>query len=245
LESVDDQFKDVSSPVDWTQQTAIGRYLEALRIGSSILRNSELVGDVALKRQSYSQFSAGWCSVLIEVTAAVDQKKGLPSSVDEMRDDPVLRLLEGMLPTDNPGMARYLKQLILPNVIVSLALESIGTPKLQRIMEAHKDSASTTVQKLLDVFLMVDLRLPKWTTHLESLLKHNGRNRFVADLIFTKLFQIFMIGRLQLSEEEKVRGLLAECITLMVGESRGGQKSRIKGNFLSGLEKKRLSRRKR
>jgi len=98
------------------------------------------------------------------------------------------------------------------------------------------------VQKVLDVFLVVDLRLPNWTGRMDRLLRDNSRNRFVSELIFTKLFQIFMLGRLRPAEEEKVKGMLAESITFMVSEKRGGYKAHMKGRFLSNLEKKRLGR---
>lgn len=247
LESVDDQMREPPALDSAEQrkqaQTGIGRYLEALRISSSILRNSELVGDVALKRRAYGELSDGWCQILIGVMLALDSdgQGEISETVDKKQRDPVLQLLQGLLPIDNPGMAKYLKRLIVPNVIISLALESIGTSKLQRVMEDHCAAAPTTIQRVLDVFLMVDLRLPKWTHHLESLLRDQHKNRFVCELVFSKLFQIFMLGRLRAIEEDKVKGLLAESITLMVSETRGSQKARMKGQFLNNLEKRRLT----
>jgi predicted MPP superfamily phosphohydrolase len=248
LESVDEQLTtqpDLDSRSSRQHiQTGIGRYLEALRIASSILRNSELVGDLALKEEGYSEFTEGWCRILIGVTTALDggSENQISPTVDAKREDPVLHLLQGLLPTDNPGMAKHLRRLIIPNVIVSLALESIGTAKLQKVMEAHNKSTTTTVQRVMDVFLMVDLRIPNWIHHLERLLSQHHKNRFVGELVFAKLFQIFMLGRLRKNEEDKVKGMLSESITLMLAENRGQQKSRIRGNFLSNLEKRRLVR---
>ncbi|MCY1224724.1 hypothetical protein D9M72_368950 [compost metagenome] len=245
LESVDDQVgSDIffNNDSGTHSQTAIGRYLSALGVASSILRNSELVGNVHLKEIAYDEFTKGWCSFLIEVIVALNSRSGGLSLDGIDRDDPVARLLKGMLPNDNPGMAVYMQKLVVPNVIVSLAMESLGTAKLQTIIERHISSSKSTVQRLLDVFLIVDLRLPNWAGRIDRLLRDNSKNRFIAELIFTKLFQIFMLGRLRSGEEEKVKGMLAESITLMVSEKRGGYKSHMKGKFLNNLEKKRLGR---
>jgi predicted MPP superfamily phosphohydrolase len=249
LESVDDSFTaqpmSVSESRPKYQETGIGRYLEALRIGSSILRNSELIGDVPLKQSSYSVFADGWCRILIGVTNAIEGPESgsnhILEPIDQKRKDPILRLLEGMLPAGSPGMARQLKKLIVPNVVVSLALESIGTPKLQKIMEAHNHPGQETVQRLLDVFLMIDLRTPRWIEHFSAFLHENHKNRFVCELVFSKLFQIYMLGRIRPSEEDAIKGLLAQSITLMLGESRTSQVTRIRGNFLTNLSKKRLT----
>lgn len=245
LESVDDQMRHDSffdNDRGAHSETAVGRYLSALGVASSILRNSELVGNVSLKETAYDEFTKGWCTFLIEVIRALNGEihDEISKAVD--RDEPVARLLKGMLPSDNPGMAKYMQKLVVPNVIVSLAMESIGTAKLQTIIEKHISSSQTTVQRVLDVFLVVDLRLPNWTRRLDRLLRDYSKNRFVSELIFTKLFQIFMLGRLRAAEEEKVKGMLAESMTLIISEKRGGQKTHIKGKFLNNLEKKRLGR---
>lgn len=248
LESVDEQLTDqpdiYSKRSRQNMQTGIGRYLEALRIASSILRNSELVGDLTLKEEAYDEFTVGWCRILIGVTASLDDgsEKQISPTVDEKREDPVLHLLQGLLPTDNPGMAKHLRRLIIPNVIISLAMESLGTTKLQRVMEAHNKVTTETVQQVLDVFLMVDLRMSNWPHHLERLLNQHHKNRFVGELVFAKLFQIFMLGQLRKKEEDKVKAMLSESIGLMLSENRSLQKARIQGNFLTNLEKKRLVR---
>lgn len=221
-------------------QSGIARYLETLRVGSAILRNSELVGDLALKEEGYDKLINGWCQVLIQVVHAIDTeaKGGTGNSVD----DPVLHLLQGLLPTDNPGMARHLKKLVIPNVIMSFALEAIGTSKLQLVMEKHLGHSHTTVQRVLDVFLIVDLRFPKWLNHLDGLLKTYPKNRFVHELVFAKLFQIYMLGRLHVNEEERIRSLLGETIALMTPGGKGKDRTQRKGNFLRDLEKRKLIR---
>ena len=82
---------------------------------------------------------------------------------------------------------------IIPNVIFSLATESIGTSKLRLIMERHAKAKGATIQRLLDVFLAIDLRLPHWIEQCDALLRSCRKNQSVSELIFTKLFQIFMV----------------------------------------------------
>lgn len=222
-------------------RTAVGRYLEALRIGSSILRNSELVGEDGLKEFGYDSLTEGWCQMLIGVMAALESDG--ESIFGDPVGDPILGVLEELLPNDNPGMAKYLRNLIVPNVIFSIVLESMGTAKLQYVMERHYGMRKSTIQNILDVFMMVDLRLPKWVDHFDGLLKNHHKNRYVCELIFTKLFQIFMLGRLRPIEEEKVKAMLAESIALMTSVRQERVKTRMKGNFLRNLEKRRLFRR--
>lgn len=245
LESVDEPFAPeifYSNEKAIHSQTAVGKYLSALSVSSSILRNSELVGDVKLKEVAYDEFSRGWCTLLIEVLKTLNDEDDDSSIGAVSRDDPVAKLLKRMLPNDNPGMASYMRKLVIPNVIVSLATESLGTAKLQNIIERHISFGKANVQKLLDVFFVVDLRFPHWTGRIDRLLRDNSKNRFVSELIFTKLFQIFMLGRLRAGEEEKVKAMLAESITLMVSEKRSKYKTQIKGRFLNNIEKKRLIR---
>ena len=246
LESVDEQIR-CESAADFRAyaNSAIGRYLAALQVASAILRNSELVRNVALKETAYDELASGWCRILISVMELLESENDdeVLQTLDEKRRDPVVRFLEGMLPSDQPGMALYLKKLVIPNVIISLALESIGTAKLQSIVEKHNQASKSTVQRVFDCFIMADLRSPDWTQRIASLLNDFHKNRFVCELVFSKLFQISMLGRLSGHEEHKVKGVMAEALTYVIGETRGRRKAQVKGNFLTRLEKKRLSHR--
>jgi hypothetical protein len=169
-------------------ESELGRYLAALRIGSSILRNCEFVDEVALKELGYDEFTEGWCQILMSVMASIQDS----ADGDELGDaspDPMLRLLVGMLPSENPAMAKYLRNLIIPNVIFSLATESIGTSKLRLIMERHAKAKGATIQRLLDVFLAIDLRLPHWIEKCDALLRSCRKNQYVSELILRSYFR--------------------------------------------------------
>lgn len=218
------------------------QYLEALRIGSSILRNSELVGDVKLKAASYNDLTEGWCQILIGLMSSIEEDAETGSSFGIAESDPILGLLEGMLPADNPAMARYLRKLLLPNVIFSVALESIGTSKLQLVVEEHRKTTKFAIQRVMDVFLMVDLRLPNWVDRVDSLLKQFQKDRYVCELIFTKLFEIYMLGRLRVNEVDRIKSMLGEVVSLMAPTNSSREKINVKGRFISNLEKKRITR---
>ena len=245
LESADEHFRcrPVRESSGHGENSAVGRFMEALQVASAILRNSELVRDVDLKEAAYDELARGWCRILIRIMAIFENEEDdeVIQRIDNKKGDPVVKILEGMLPTDKPGMAPYLKKLIIPNVVISIALESIGTPKLQRTIERHADRAMSTVEKVFDCFVMSDLRFTDWPHRLDMLLREFHKNRFVSELIFSKLFQLFMLGRLRSTEEQRVKGLMAEALTFVIGESRSHQKSRVKGNFINRLEKKRLA----
>lgn len=238
LESIDEQTR-FRGPLEVEEirlsrlRGSIGKYLEALRIGSAILRNSELIDDIGLKKSAYAQFSRCWCEIMIAVLLSVE-------SSDE--DNQGLEVLRGFLPTDNANLASYLLKVLVPNVIMSLAAESLGTAKLQLIIEEKIEKSESTVETLINTFLSVDLDFPKRFLALQDLLTNTKKNRFVAELVFFKLIQLFFFSRLSNRDVEKVRDLLGNSMVQMMSIESGEDRSRVKSRLLAGLEKARLLR---
>jgi predicted MPP superfamily phosphohydrolase len=236
LESIDEQTRSRSQNeieeirlrrLDGT----IGKYLEALRIGSSILRNSELVDDLDLKKRVYSQFSQCWCEIMIAVLVSVE-------SADENSQG--LEVLRGFLPTENTRLAAYLLKMLAPNVIIALAVESMGTAKLRLVIENKLSEPITTVEGVISTFLSVDLDFPNRFQALSNLLDKHKKNRFVAELVFFKLMQLFFFARLDARDEATVRELLGDSVTSMLSIGTQVERNKIKSRLLAGLEKTKL-----
>lgn len=233
LESIDEQMRS-RSPNEIEEirlrriNGSIGKYLEALRIGSSILRNSELIDDFDLKKRVYEQFSQCWCEIMIALLISVD-------SNDESSQG--LEVLRGVLPAEDTKLASYMLKMLAPNVIMAIAVESLGTAKLQRVVEARIGMQTTTVENVINTFLAVDLDFSNRFKYLANLLETHVKNKFVAELVFFKLLQLYFFARLRSKDEQKVRDLLGDSVTLMVSASTQHERTTIKSRLLAGLEK--------
>lgn len=212
----------------------VGRYLEALRIGSAVLRNSELVNDVQLKRVVYKEFVTNWCEIMIAVMISID------SADDENQG---LAALKSFLPPENPNLANYMLKMLAPNVIMSIAAEAMGTAKLQLLIEEAIDESTSTVESVLNVFLSVDLGFEKRFVSLRKLLQASKGKRFVAELIFFKLMQLYLIGRNVDRDVVNIKELLGESVSLMMSIESGHERAAIKARLLNSLERVKLLKR--
>ena len=209
----------------------IGRYLEALRVGSAVLRNSELVNDVQLKRTVYKQFVANWCEIMIAVMMSID------STEDENQG---LAALKSFLPPGNPNLANYLLKMLAPNVIIAIAAEAIGTAKLQLIIEEAISQSTSTAEKIVNVFFSVDLGFDKRFIFLKGLLLESKGKRFVAELVFFKLMQLYLIGRISDRDVLRIKDLLGESVSSMMSIDSGQERAATKARLLSSLERMKL-----
>jgi predicted MPP superfamily phosphohydrolase len=212
---------------------SVGKYLEALRIGSAVLRNSELVDDLPLKHSVYKKFAHCWSEIMIAVIISVDSKD---------KENQGLEVLRSFLPVGNPNLATYLLKMLAPNVIMSLAAESLGTAKLQLIIEEHIKTATSTVETLTSTFLAVDLEFPGRFKSLQTLLDTHKSNRYVAELVFFKLMQLYYFSRLNDRDLISIREVIGSAVTLMMSIGSLADRNSMKSRLLSGLEKSRLIR---
>jgi predicted MPP superfamily phosphohydrolase len=152
LQRPEPTLEDPSQETPTVQITdPVRRFVTCLQIVSSILRNSELVEDAQLKRDAYDAIAGYWCELLIAVLVAVD-------FMDENSQE--LEALRHLLPLGNPSLVGYFLKIFAPTVIINVALECLGTAKLQLIMEDSILRAKDTAKQVLSAFLYTDLRLP-------------------------------------------------------------------------------------
>ncbi|MBC7396116.1 MAG: hypothetical protein H7333_01620 [Bdellovibrionales bacterium] len=238
LESIDEQtrFRGPNEVEEIRLQRltgSVGKYLEALRIGSAVLRNSELVNDLALKRSVYKKFSECWSEIMIEVIFSIDSND---------KENQGLEVLRSFLPAGNPNLAAYLLKMLAPNVIMSLAAESLGTAKLQLIIEDHIKTANTTVEKLTSTFLSIDLEFSGRFKGLQNLLESNQNNRYIAELIFFKLMQLYFFSRLSNRDLVSIRDLIGSAVSIMMSLESNNDRNAMKSRLLRGLDTSKLLR---
>jgi predicted MPP superfamily phosphohydrolase len=221
--------QDPKSPPAPTE--AFPRFVAALQATSAVLRNSELIEDAALKHEAYAAVADCWAEALIAILIAVDF----------LADDAtVVQVIASLLPVDHAGLATYFLKVIAPNVILTMALESLGTPKLEVVIEKAIAEDNKTVREVLDAFLYFDLNLAKRFQYIEGLLKRHRKNRFVSELVFFKLAQAYLLKRLSEGDEKAIRALLREALETMFANKDKGEKDLLKNRVIASFEKKRL-----
>jgi hypothetical protein len=210
----------------------VRRFMTGLQIVSTILRNSELVEDADMKRSAYDLITTYWCEILIGVLIAVDF----------LEDDPREReAINSFLPLNNKKLAMYFLKVIAPTVVINIALESLGTAKLQLTMEHTIKENKYTAKQVFSTFHYVDLGLPNRFTFLSNLLSAHRGSRFVSELIFFKVVQVFAFGKMSDREEDEIKDLLNKSVDIIISAKSQVERSRLKNRVLEDLKKRRLA----
>ena len=76
---------------------------------------------------------------------------------------------------------------------------------------------------------------------LGNLLNLYKGNRFVCELIFFKVVQMFAFAKLSDPEEDEVRGLLTKSIDVILAAGSQKEKNRLRNRVLEDLKRKRLN----
>lgn len=232
LDEMHEPFCSVSGfeiPLDAPESNVV-KFFSALQTASSILRNSELVDDVDLKHDSYSRLIEYWSRILMVILASIELY------ADNGEEKAVKEVLSGM-PSE---LDVYILKLLVPNVIFAMALESIGTSKLELMIRKGIDSAPQTICKLLSAVLYVDLELSDRLSVMKRLADTAGGSRFLVEIVFFKLFHLFMFRRLTATEEAKIRPMLGEIFARLSEAKNQRMSDSIKMQIMQSLDRKRL-----
>jgi predicted MPP superfamily phosphohydrolase len=178
------------------QPRPYGRYIAALRICSIVLRNSELVDDAELKAHAYSEVMELWAEALIGAVLAV-----------EIASDQIDSTVHPALNEISPEALKYFVKVLVPLIVLSIIRESIGTPKLEPLMENHLSSSDHFVHRLMDTFLIADLELPGYIEKMEDLVEKAG-SRYQLELVFFKASSILAMKNLSESDAEALTKLV-------------------------------------
>jgi predicted MPP superfamily phosphohydrolase len=221
-----------NEPAKMSSQDPGRRFMGCLQIASAILRNSELVEDPDLKLDAYETITGYWCEVIIGVLIAVEFLEDDPKSSEVFAD---------LFPAERHGLATYFLKMLAPIVVMCVTLESLGTAKLQLIMEQCLKAPQPIAKQVLNTFLYVDLNFRERFKFVAELLDQHKGNRFVAELIFLKIAGIFGYARLTDKEESEVKTLLARSIDVVLTADSHKEKNRLKNRVLADIEKRRLT----
>ncbi|WP_434514451.1 hypothetical protein AB6Q56_18165 [Dechloromonas sp. ARDL1] len=208
----------------------MSNFFAALQTASAILRNSELIDDVELKRSSYIKLVEYWSRILMVILA----------SVELYADEQEKAAVKEAVPEIPKEFSIYILKLLVPNAIFAMALESIGTSKLELMIRSGIDEVPQTICKLLSTVLYVDLELNDRLSVIKALTDRAEASRFLLEIVFFKLLHLFMFRRLSGNEEAKLRPMLGD-IFARLSEAKTQQASdSIKVQMMKHLNKKRL-----
>jgi len=199
----------------------IARTLEQLRVCSYVIRNSELVEDVDLKRQVFEKVMNLWSRMtLVTLATIVEAKK----EDLELHDENGKRFVIS-------DELRYLVRVIVPQAFISFMIDSLATPKL-KIFTDELVISELTMVRIMAVYLSLASGDAEGVSHLKKLLKDNPKNAFVNEMTFFRLVQIYVIGRQRTPE---LRNLLADLFAKLRGWNIH-EESALKARFLTHLD---------
>lgn len=204
----------------------VGRFLESLRIFSVILRNSELINDLKLKRESFELAIEQWANTLVVVILeSVEESNSAKSAIKNGdKSDSALNRFE----------VATMSKAIVPQMISSIMCESLATPKLELFVREKSKDVRTLV-RVLAVFLSFDGDDDSAIDMAKGVLRDFKSNNFIIEMMFFK-FLGFYLYRSQNNVNLKVRELLGD-IFVQMGGGTFKNAALVKSRFLNGIDK--------
>lgn len=199
-------------------------FIGALRSYSNILRNSELIDDVELKRVCLNEVLVMWSKIIVSTMSHLNE-----ADLNEFPDD-----AGGM----SKSQFKIFARLMIPQLVSSLMTESLATPKLESFILAETNNSSQCIS-----FLSTMLAIENLNKHsiqaIRKLLKESGSNNIVAQAIFIRLLTLY-----HYEAPTSALGAVRDCIGDAFGVLRGSsnnERSALKGRFLQHIDEKRAS----
>jgi predicted MPP superfamily phosphohydrolase len=205
---------------------AIGRYLESLRAFSMILRNSELVSDVELKRESFEFALEQWANTTIAVIlGAVEQVEAMDVStkagVTESMDDGKMEL-------------KAFTKAMITQMIISIMCDSLASPKMELFVREKTGDAKTLI-RLLAVVLAFEAGDDTATELGKALLKDHRNNAYVLEVLFFKLLGTYLLNGAGYNNP-RLRDFLGDIVVRLQGGTIQNS-AVLKSSFLGNIDK--------
>lgn len=204
-------------------------FIGALKVYSNILRNSELIDDVELKKTCLNDVLALWAKIIVSTTEFLNN-----TNLEDLPEEFPARF--GAL---NAEQFRDFVRLMIPQLVSSLMAESLATPKLESFIIDETSNESQCIRFLATMLSIENLNKQSIQT-IQKLLKENGSNNIVLQAVFIRLLTLYYFEAPTTS-----LAALKECIGDAFSALRGGSSSQertiIKGRFLQHIDDKRPS----
>ncbi|MFL1504551.1 metallophosphoesterase [Pseudomonas sp. S191] len=201
-------------------------FIGALKAYSNILRNSELIDDVELKKQCLNEVLTMWSKIIVSTTKYFHE-----INPDDFPDElpPELEFL-------SPEQFKSFIRLMVPQLISSLMAESLATPKLENFILAETNNANQCV-RFLSTMLTIENINRASIQAICKLLKEAGANNIVTQAIFIRLLTLYYFEAPS-NSLEPIRGCIGDAFNALRGSS-SSERSVYKGQFLRHIDEKR------
>lgn len=199
-------------------------FIGALKVYSNILRNSELIDDVELKKTCLNDALTLWAKIIVSTTDFLNN-----TSLEDLPEELPARF--GAL---NAEQFRDFVRLMIPQLVSSLMAESLATPKLESFIIDETSNESQCI-RFLATMLSIENLNKQSIQAIQKLLKENGSNNIVLQAVFIRLLTLYYFEAPTTS-----LAALKECIGDAFSALRGGTSSQertiIKGRFLQHID---------
>lgn len=204
----------------------VGRYLESLRVFSMILRNSELVNDLPLKRESFELAMEQWANttitVILEMIEKVDQEAfhAIPDNfaAEKTKEVEIVALSKAMI----------------TQMIIAVMCDSLASPKLELFVR-EKTNDPRTLVRVLAVALSFEAGDEQAIGMGKALLKDARNNGFVLEILFFKLLGIYLLNNRD-EGDLKLRDFLGDIMVQLRGGT-ARDAAMMKSRFLGTIDK--------
>ena len=203
-------------------------FIGALKAYSNILRNSELIDDVELKKECLNDVLTMWSKIIVSTTKYLNE-----INPDDFPDEPPPQF-EFLTPDQFKNFVR----LMIPQLVSSLMAESLATPKLEAFILVETNSPSQCISFLSTMLTIENLNKHSMQA-IRKLLKEAGANNIVTQAIFIRLLSLYYFEA-PTSSLEAIRDCIGDVFNALRGSS-SNQRSVLKGKFLQHIDEKRAS----
>lgn len=201
----------------------VGRYLESLRVFSMILRNSELVSDLELKRTSLDLALEQWANVTIAVILELLER----ARSGEIASHIKALVGENVTSAEAVGIVRT----TLTQMMLAVMCESLASPKLE-VLTREKTGDPRTLIRVLAVALALEVGDDDSVKFVRGLLRDFKKNKFVLEMLFLKVLTVYMVG----GQDSRLRELLGDILIQLRGGSLQDV-ANVKAKFLGAIDK--------
>lgn len=201
-------------------------FIGALKAYSNILRNSELIDDVELKKQCLNDVLTMWSKIIVSTTKYFHE-----INPDDFPDDlpPELEFL-------SPEQFKSFIRLMIPQLISSLMAESLATPKLENFILAETNNPSQCIRFLSTMLTIENLNRASIQA-ICKLIKEASANNIVTQAVFIRLLTLYYFEAPS-NSLESIRDCIGDAFNALRGSS-SSERSVYKGQFLRHIDEKR------
>lgn len=201
-------------------------FIGALKAYSNILRNSELIDDVELKKKCLNDVLVMWSKIIVSTINHINS-----TNPEDFPDDPPAQF--GAL---NQSQFKEFFKLMVPQIVSSLMIESLATPKLEIFVLAETDN-STQCISFLSTILALENFNKQSIQSIRKLLKKFGNNNIITQTVFIRLITLYYYEAPS-SSLDAIRDCIGDVFAALRGAS-SRERSALKGQFLQHIDQKR------